>query len=145
MRAGHDAGGAVLRPEGVDHVDEADHRACRVVPREVGVERLTKNGRRTVDVRGPVVWAAVAGPDPERSGKSDGGSADPDRAIMDLVVRQATPTVRPDDVVTALRDVGGLAPVLPSLAVRLAQGPLDEHGAVGDPLAPDRAHASTSP
>jgi radical SAM-linked protein len=112
---------------------------------EVGVERLTKNGRRTVDVRGPVVWAAVAETDPEAAAAPEGESTGPARAIMDLVVRQVTPTVRPDDVVTALRDVAGLAPVLPSLAVRLAQGPIDEHGAVGDPLASDRAHASTSP
>ncbi|HEU5267551.1 MAG TPA: TIGR03936 family radical SAM-associated protein [Jatrophihabitans sp.] len=100
---------------------------------DVTVERLTKSGRRTVDVRGPVVRAAVD------------ASSGPDRAILDMVVRQVTPAVRPDDVVAALRDVAGLAPALPPVAVRLAQGPLDEHGVVGDPLAADRAAATTPP
>jgi hypothetical protein len=62
-----------------------------------------------------------------------------------LVVRQATPAVRPDDVVAALRTVAGLAPVSPPLAVRQAQGPLDEQAAIGDPLATDREHATTTP
>jgi len=104
---------------------------------EVGVERLTKNGRRTVDTRAPVVSLVVSG---AAAGAS--GTAGPSRAILDLVVRQATPAVRPDDVVAALRAVAGLAPAAPPVAVRLAQGPLDAHGTVGDPLAPDRDSAA---
>jgi radical SAM-linked protein len=102
----------------------------------VGVERMTKGGRRTLDARAPVLRATA-------SGAVDGG-APAGRAILDLVVRQVTPTVRPDDVVAALRDVAGLAPAGPPVAVRLAQGPLDEAGAIGDPLAADRQHAATS-
>ncbi|SHG47313.1 radical SAM-linked protein [Jatrophihabitans endophyticus] len=121
-------------------VDEVTARAAlaRFLDRdEVGVERLTKSGRRTLDVRSPVVSAAVLGAAEAPSGES--------RAILGLVVRQVTPTVRPDDVVAALRDVAGLAPTGPPVAVRLAQGPLDDDGAVGDPLAADRNQATTPP
>jgi radical SAM-linked protein len=104
---------------------------------EVGIERLTKSGRRLVDARSPVVRATVA------SVGSDGDHQP--HAIIDLVVRQVTPAVRPDDVVAALRTVAGLAPVAPPLAVRQAQGPLGEQAAIGDPLAPDREHAITTP
>jgi radical SAM-linked protein len=101
---------------------------------EVPVERLTKSGRRMVDTRAPVVSLTASG------AASDAG--DHPRAILDLVVRQVTPAVRPDDVVAALRAVAGLAPAAPPVAVRLAQGPLDAHGAVGDPLGPDRETAA---
>jgi radical SAM-linked protein len=94
------------------------------------IERVTKAGRKEVDARSAVlrldVSAVTAGP------------ADGDRAILDLVVRQGTPAVRPDDVLAALRLVAGLALDAPPVAVRLAQGPLDASGAVGDPLAADR-------
>ena len=52
--------------------------------------------------------------------------------------------VTPDDVLAALRAVAGLAPVAPPIAVRVAQGPLDDSGAVGDPLAADRIAANTT-
>jgi len=103
---------------------------------EVPVERLTKDGRRNLDARGPVVSAVVSA--------SGGTAADEERAILDLVVRQVTPAVRPDDVLTALRVVAGLAPDTVPLAVRVAQGPLDDSGAVGDPLAPDRVGTGLS-
>lgn len=104
---------------------------------EVGVERLTKSGRRVVDTRSPVLRAEVGG--------AASGALPGPRAIMTMVVRQVTPTVRPDDVVAALRDVAGLAPAGPPVAVRLAQGPLDDDGAVGDPLATDRNPATPTP
>ena len=45
------------------------------------------------------------------------------------------PAVRPDDVLTGLRQVGGLEARAAPLVTRLAQGPLDEAtGAIGDPL-----------
>jgi radical SAM-linked protein len=103
---------------------------------ELGIERSTKQGRRTVDARGPVVRATVA-----RGGPGDGH----ERAILDLVVRQATPAVRPDDVLAALRAVAGLAPQVPPVAVRVAQGPLDSTGEVGDPLAVHRTRAEPPP
>ncbi|MDT4918138.1 MAG: hypothetical protein QOH89_2838 [Pseudonocardiales bacterium] len=104
---------------------------------EVAVERLTKSGRRDVDVRAAVLAAQV-------SDGGSGGDSQP-RAILDVVVRQVTPTVRPDDVVAALGIVAGLAPAAPPLAVRRAQGPLDARNAIGDPLAADRAAVDTTP
>ncbi|MDQ1739152.1 MAG: hypothetical protein QOE53_804, partial [Pseudonocardiales bacterium] len=53
---------------------------------------------------------------------------------LKVVVRQVTPTVRPDDVLTALRAVAGFAPSQPPKATRLAQGPVDDAGLVRDPL-----------
>jgi radical SAM-linked protein len=78
------------------------------------VDKITKDGRRTVDARAPVVLARVS-----QRAESDGEAA---CAILDLVVRHATPAVRPDDVLTALRQVGALStPVTPQVT-RLAQG-----------------------
>lgn len=78
------------------------------------VDKLTKDGRRTVDARPPVVLARVSEPD------------DPGQmahcAILDLVVRHATPTVRPDDVLTAMRQVGALSTPVRPMVTRLAQG-----------------------
>lgn len=90
---------------------------------EAPVERLTKDGVRLLDARAPLVSAQV----------SQAGD-DPTRAIMTMVVRQVTPTVRPDDVLAALRSIAGFAPSEPVRATRLAQGPVDQAGAVGDPL-----------
>ena len=119
---------------------------------EVGVERVTKSGRRTVDVRAPIVSAVVEEVVPETvaGGVSDGADgvavpgADQACATLEVVVRQVTPAVRPDDIVAALHAVAGLAPVVPPVAARLAQGPLDGDAQVGDPLAADREHASSS-
>ena len=60
-------------------------------------------------------------------------------AILEVVLRHGTPSVRPDDVLAGLHEVSGLEHTGSALAERLAQGPLDERsGTVGDPLAPDR-------
>ncbi|HTZ44120.1 MAG TPA: TIGR03936 family radical SAM-associated protein [Jatrophihabitans sp.] len=100
--------------------------AALLAAEEVLVERLTKDGRREIDARGPVLSAEVAE-------VSQDAVAVP-RAIMTAVVRQATPTVRPDDVLAALRSVAGFAPLEPVRATRLAQGPVDDAGGVADPL-----------
>jgi len=97
---------------------------------EVMVERLTKDGCRHLDARAAVVSAVVS--------QGVEGGPDSGRAILDMVVRQVTPTVRPDDVLAALRVVAGLALEAAPISVREAQGPLDDSGLVGDPLAPDR-------
>ncbi|HWA68065.1 MAG TPA: TIGR03936 family radical SAM-associated protein [Mycobacteriales bacterium] len=97
----------------------------------VVVDRPTKDGVKPVDARAAVVSAAV----------SSGDTPDPDVACatLELVVRHATPAVRPDDVVTALRRAAGLStPVIP-VVTRLAQGLLDaelplDNGALKDPL-----------
>ena len=121
--------------------DEAAWAVERFLAAEtVEVERLTKDGRKTVDARRPVVSVAV----------SDGGepAGSPPRAILDVVVRLVTPAVRPDDLLAALHSVAGLALDVPRWeyrAVRLAQGPLDGSGAVGDPLAADRVTREMAP
>lgn len=85
---------------------------------EVSVDRMTKRGVRAIDVRGAVVTLSTTG------------------ASVTGVVRATIPTVRPDDVVTGLREHGlttGATPV----ACRLQQGPLTQVGdapTVGDPL-----------
>jgi radical SAM-linked protein len=103
------------------------------------VERLTKDGRREIDARAAVVDLTRS---PGVVGEVPGGGSavtDPERAILDLVVRQATPSVRPDDVLAALASLGALLPSEPARASRLAQGPLEPDGTVGDPLAADRS------
>ena len=89
------------------------------------VQRRTKDGTRTLDARAQVRHAEIV----------PGGAC----AILRCVVTQATPAVRPDDVLSGLREVAGLAPSAPPEATRLAQGLLDEAGRLADPLAPDRA------
>ena len=103
---------------------------------EVLVTRLTKDGRREIDARGSVLSMSVSGV----------AAAPPtaERAILAMVVRQATPAIRPDDVLAALAAVDGLALTAPAKAVRLAQGLLDGDGGVSDPLAPDRGARSSS-
>jgi radical SAM-linked protein len=100
---------------------------------EVLVERMTKQGRRTFDARGAVVRIAVlagTGAPSEVAGVPC--------AILDLVVRQVTPSVRPDDVLSGLRVVADLEPPVPPRATRLAQGTLTAQGEIVDPLEADR-------
>ncbi|MBB1513706.1 DUF2344 domain-containing protein [Tessaracoccus sp. MC1627] len=79
------------------------------------IERMTKSGMRAFDVRAAIVSLSVAD----------------DETLLLRSLHQA-PLVRPDDVVTALRQ---LAPQVPAQALltRLAQGPLAD-GVIGDPL-----------
>ncbi len=96
---------------------------------EVPVERMTKRGLRSFDCRAAVVSLQVA--DTRLSQESC--------AILEVVLRHGTPSVRPDDVLAGLREVAGLDAGPAVLFQRQAQGPLDEQaGTVGDPLAPDR-------
>jgi radical SAM-linked protein len=96
------------------------------------VERLSKNGMRTINVRPAVVRAETR--EVSAAGEPCG--------ILEVVVRQTTPAVRPDDVLSALRVVAALEPPVPAKATRMAQGRLDDGGGVTDPLAPDRATES---
>lgn len=93
---------------------------------EVLVTRTTKSGVREFDVRSALRHArCTAG--------SDGC------VILEVVVAHGSPSVRPDDVLAALRIVAGLEPPTPPRVTRLAQGPLDPYGpTVADPLAADR-------
>lgn len=101
----------------------------------VEVERMTKSGVRRFDARQAVVCADV------RFQSSDPRNHNPQEpcAILEAVVRHVTVTVRPDDVLAALRRVAELEPPVPPRVTRLAQGPLDlATCTVGDPFAPDR-------
>ena len=95
----------------------------------VEVERMTKRGLRTFDARADVLALdALAGDE-----------GDVPCAILKVVLRHDTPSVRPDDVLAGLRSRGGLQVEQTPVATRSAQGPLDQRtGMVGDPLAFDR-------
>jgi radical SAM-linked protein len=122
-----------VRLPGVSTEDLARAVEAFLATDEVPVQRLTKNGVRTLDARAAVVrLSASAAPS---------GAGDRPCAIIDMVVRHLTPAVRPDDVLSGLCSVTDLAPPLPPEALRQAQGPLSGAGEVGDPLAPDRASA----
>lgn len=114
---------------GVD-VATAESAVAEFLSRDqVEVERMTKRGLRRFDCRGATLTLTVrAGTDEER-----------ECAILDVVVRQAEPAVRPDDILAGLRVVAGLVAPGPPRQTRLAQGRLDPGtGAVMDPLDPDR-------
>ncbi|MBO0850331.1 MAG: DUF2344 domain-containing protein [Pseudonocardia sp.] len=100
------------------------------------VRRATKNGPRPVDVRAALVSVLVE--DPAKPGGTVSGRSEDAGgtrcAIMTAVVRQAKPAVRPDDVLGALQLVADLRPPVPALAIRLAQGLLDERGRLADPF-----------
>jgi radical SAM-linked protein len=100
---------------------------------EVLVERMTKQGRRSFDARHAVVALTVAG-----RCDAPGEVAVAPCAILELVVRQVTPAVRPDDVLSGLRVVADLEPPVPPRATRLAQGRLTPQGEIVDPLEADR-------
>ena len=81
------------------------------------ITRKGKDGERRIDVR-PAVVSLVIDPRPS------------EQVILRAVVSHGTPTVRPDDLLAALR-IEGLA----SRSTRLAQGPLDElAGVAADPI-----------
>jgi radical SAM-linked protein len=123
-------------PRVPEEVAEAAVEAFLAADR-VEVQRLTKNGMRSFDARAAVVRLALL---------PRGVNVPPQPcAILQVVVRHVTPAVRPDDVLSGLRQVADLAPPTPPLVTRLAQGPLDaESGTVTDPLAPDRDAASAA-
>jgi radical SAM-linked protein len=116
---------------GVELADLRSAVAALLAATDVPVERLTKQGRRTFDCRQAVVRAEVRADAPS-------GAGDVPCAILDLVVRQVTPVVRPDDVLSGLRGVAGLQPPVPPRTTRLAQGALTARGEIVDPLAADR-------
>jgi radical SAM-linked protein len=110
-------------------VAEAEAAAATLLDTpEVMVERMTKKGLRSFDARGAVASLVVETPE-----------SDTTCAILDTVLRHGTPSVRPDDVLAALREVAGLDVPAAVLQQRVAQGPYDpQSGTVGDPLSPDR-------
>lgn len=143
-----DAGRWRIEIPGVGEAQLAPAVAALLAADVIEVERLTKDGRRTMDVRPAVVALRVEADQMDDSivvrGSSDAETVVPVATcgILDLVVRQSTPAVRPDDVLSALRVVAALSLPVPARATRTAQGRLDDEGGLADPLAPDRAAAS---
>jgi radical SAM-linked protein len=94
---------------------------------EAPVERLTDKGVRRLDARAAVVEMNVVqmGPitaDPD-GGQRAAVTGHEDCAILRMVVLHTAPAVRPEDVLTALRDRNGIVPSSPPMTTRLAQGP----------------------
>ncbi len=80
---------------------------------EVPVERLTDKGVRRLDARTAVLEMTVL----DAAGPGFEGCA-----ILRMVVLHTAPAVRPEDIVTALREQDGIMPSSPPMITRLAQG-----------------------
>ncbi len=86
-------------------VDVTEAVEAFVATDSVEVERITKAGRRILDVR--ALCSAIQMPEPR---------------VMELTVAHAEPTPRPAEVVVAIRTAFPELPDVPVLATRLAQG-----------------------
>jgi radical SAM-linked protein len=109
------------------------------------VQRVTKSGTKPVDVRAALASMVVEEPEADGDDHALRRMADAGSeccAILTTVVRQTTPAVRPDDVLGALRMVADLRSVVPPVAVRLAQGLLDDQGRLADPFRTARVTTS---
>jgi radical SAM-linked protein len=80
------------------------------------VERATKDGTRTVDVRAALRHADVTQTDTNHA--DAGGTC----ATLEVVAQHLTPAVRPDDILAALRSIGALTTPVTPVVTRLAQG-----------------------
>jgi hypothetical protein len=128
-----DASKWIIELPGVEHEQAFKAVEAFRAADEVLVERMTKQGRRSFDARNPVAFITCT----QESAAPSGAGAAP-CAIIDLVVRQVTPAVRPDDVLSGLQTVAGLEPPVPPRVTRLAQGTLTPQGEIVDPLEADR-------
>lgn len=118
--------------KGVDPARLAEAVEGVLAAGELVVERMTKKGLRTFDVRSAIVSL-------EARATGESSATGETCAILRVVLRHGTPSVRPDDVLAAVREISGISTGQPALAQRLAQGPLDTRtGTVGDPLELDR-------
>ena len=94
---------------------------------EAPVERLTDKGVRRLDARAAVIEMNVVETGPAAADPDGGQRAVAlgfeDCAILRMVVLHTAPAVRPEDVLTALREQAGIVPSSPPMTTRLAQGP----------------------
>jgi radical SAM-linked protein len=94
---------------------------------EAPVERLTDKGVRRLDARAAVLEMNVVELGPTAADPDGGQRAAltgyEDCAILRMVVLHTAPAVRPEDVLTALREQAGIVPSSPPMTTRLAQGP----------------------
>lgn len=102
--------------------------AAFLAAEELIVGRMMKDGLRRFDARSAV-----------RHLESGGGATAIQGsmcAILMAVVQHQAPAVRPDDILTALREQCGMSQAVPPRVTRLAQGPLSSDArSVTDPLA----------
>ncbi len=105
----------ILRLDGAEPGVLEGAVAALLAREELVVERMTKGGMRAFDVRPAVLELSVTGADTAM-----------------LRSRHQAPLVRPDDVLSALRQLDERVPAR-ALLTRLVQGPLID-GAIGDPL-----------
>ena len=101
---------------------------------EAQVERTTKNGTRRLDARAAVL-TMEAGP------RASGDHSDA-CAIIRMVIHHTEPAVRPEDVLTALRQIAGLSPASSPAVTRVAQGVLGDDGLTGPVPGPARSPAA---
>jgi radical SAM-linked protein len=85
---------------------------------EAPVERLTDKGVRRLDARTAVLEMTVL----NTAGLDTAGPGFEGCAILRMVVLHTAPAVRPEDIVTALREQDGIVPSSPPMITRLAQG-----------------------
>jgi radical SAM-linked protein len=123
---------------GVEREAVAVAVAALLAESEVIVERMTKDGVRRFDARAAICSLSIADSSPETVGGEPIAGDRAPSVILNAVVRNGSPSVRPDDLLAALRVVAGLAPTSPKVT-RLAQGPLNASGgSVIDPFDLDR-------
>jgi radical SAM-linked protein len=135
-----DASAWRIEVRGVDAAQLREAVELLLAAQTVLVERVTKDGLRSLDARAAIASLAVQDaptvlPEPDQLGRC---------GILTAVVRQVSPAVRPDDVLSALGAVAGLPSSVLVKAIRTAQGRLDDDGGLVDPLAADRASARTA-
>jgi radical SAM-linked protein len=92
---------------------------------EVPVERLTDKGVRRMDARAALIEMTVldsAALDTTALEQAVLDTGFDSCAILRMVVLHTAPAVRPEDIVTALREQDGIVPSSPPMITRLAQG-----------------------
>ena len=108
----------VMDFRGADPRQVASAAVALLAVEELRVTRMMKQGPRELDVRAALV--GIEGP------AADGG------AQIVTTVRHTVPTIRPEEIWTALRAVTGVDLPRP-VSTRLRQGPLGDDGTVHDP------------
>ena len=121
---------------------EAAEAAARefLAAADAHVERLTNKGVRRLDARGAVLRMEL---DRRACDAHPSG-----HGTLRMVVRHTEPAVRPEDVLTALRQIAGIVPASPATVTRVAQGMLGGDGLVGPaqrPGAPGQAAPAQAP
>lgn len=106
-----------LQFEGTDEAALAAALDVLLAQERVEVTRMMKSGPRTFDVRSAIKKATAQG------------------SVLEISLEHTTPSVRPDDVLSALKQVSGIEFARSPLTTRLRQGIPHDDGLIADPLA----------